>query len=196
MTNCFFWPGIHRKEGELSVLFEIFQLKCGIKTICLKSDYDIIDEGDEHIYDYIVREIRSLKIHFDIWLGLSYGAALLWYMLPRIPVDLRPRIVFLINPFSNRSRLAEYKKFQYHPKWNINPEEYFPPHGVLCNLIISTNDSHIPLLFKQGIISRFRQLNANVLYFEASHSFEMTYEQQFLFKEICRKTDFPVFILR
>lgn len=190
MKNCFFWPGIHRREKELSILFEMLQRKCKVETIFFKSAYDAVYEKDEHIYDYILREIKNLKIYFDIWIGLSYGAALLWYMLPLIPVDLRPRVIFLINPFSNRRCLAEYKKFQYNPMWNINPEEYFPPCGIMCNLIISTNDSHIPLQFKQGIISRFQQLNAKISYLDASHAFNTVNEQQLLFKTICQEIDF------
>lgn len=180
--NIYYWPGIHRILTELSWIFTKLSAD-GFVIDFMNVPFDLVPAtpGQDQ-YNYIIENLS--RKYYPIWIGLSYGASLAWHMLNIVPIDIRPKNIIIINPFSNRSSLAIYKGFTYPKEWNINPEDSIAPEGVNCVLIVSRNDTHIPIKFKQGIIETFSRQNYKVCYLDAEHAFESQAEQEELYSLI------------
>ena len=180
--NIYYWPGIHRITTELFLIFKKLS-DDGFVIDYMAVPFDLIPATPgQNQYKYIIDDLS--KKYYSIWIGLSYGASLAWHMLSIVPVEIRPKNIFIINPFSRRSSLANYKGFSYPKEWDINPEQSIAPDGINSVLIVSQNDTHIPIEFKQGIIELFTQKKYKIYYLELEHAFESQTEQEELYSLI------------
>lgn len=181
--SIYYWPGIHRVATEFSQVFQKLRSEDDCEITFMNVPFDLVPaNGCEDKHTYIINDLSAKK--YDVWLGLSYGASLAWYMLNIVPENLRPEHIILVNPFSNRKQLAARKFFQYPMEWDINPEEYTAPPDVSCTLIISEHDTHIPIEFKKGIIDTFTGMQYHIFYLDAEHAFISDAEQGILYSLI------------
>lgn len=178
--NIYYWPGIHRIASELSHVFLwLTQNGYRIDSMGVPFDEPTAPHSMSSKYSYIIEDLSKKK--YSTWIGLSYGAALSWHIVNKVPNELLPQNLFLINPFSRRRELSEYKNFTYSDEWDINPEEEKPCLEVNNVLIISQKDTHIPMQFKTGIIENFEKNMLPVYYLECEHAFATQNEQMELY---------------
>ncbi|MBV5330138.1 MAG: hypothetical protein JZU65_21340 [Chlorobium sp.] len=173
MTNdssggILYWPGRGQNPAELVHSLNVFK-RNGYSVEVMPHAYDLgekPEKSDSCIYQWA---LDRTKAGGNWWIGLSLGASVAHVVASVLPITSIPNRISLINPFANRTRLAQEKNFSLNGQWLLNPEDY-RLHVTSVDLVISINDERIPGQHGRSLIPMFDTIKRYVIEIDADHS--------------------------
>lgn len=148
--NILFFPGIHRLENELKYFFTLTKQVKHISHFIYPLPYDVGVLSSKPFEEWLNKN-QAIP---SWWIGLSLGASLAWYFAATIKEEFLPKRLTLVNPFSNRRELAQFKGFSMENQWDLNLENIDIPSSINVSAIISSRDTKIPLFCKQRLLDK------------------------------------------
>lgn len=146
-AEILYFPGIRRLPDELAFTFSRLA-SAGFRVWTLPVPYDV---GKDFSPVPFAEYLRSCGMNFQWWAGLSLGASVSWVLAAHLPEELLPKRLTLINPFSDRRKLAEIRGFSLEGQWPIVPEQYDLPPRIFAEMVLSENDEKIPEQCRTGL---------------------------------------------
>lgn len=158
--NILFWLGRGQSKNILkSLLEELSSNGYNIEYINFK-----YDEGDfsPHKWKQVTNNVCSW------WMGISLGAALLYYCAGLVQKDIMPKRITLINPFYSRTVLAKEKGFMLNNQWDFNPIDQSVNVKHL-DVVLSIYDEKIPIYHGIFLLEHAKSRNKNIVFIKDSH---------------------------
>jgi hypothetical protein len=166
--SILYWQGRSRNESELSHFHQELKLR-GYSTEIMPIDYDTglpPNNPKSSIYEWTYRQTNRT---YDWWIGLSLGASVAYMVASSYATCSNPKRLTLINPFSNREKLAREKKFSLNGQWVINPINH-QLHVSVVDIVLSVNDNRIPIEHGKSLLPMIVAKKIRVILLDADHA--------------------------
>ena len=184
-NRLLYWPGMHSDKSELQFLLESIAVS-GVSITQMECPYDIGLSPDNQ-YSEIYRWLKQSNLYWDWWIGLSLGAAVAHIASCIGSINIRPKRISLINPFSDREALSREARFNIQNQWNFKPINYVCSTAIDIDLIISLYDDRISNEHGKQLLKCYPSANIRLTELEADHAISSQIRQHQLAKILLKK---------
>ncbi len=106
----------------------------------------------------------------DWWIGISLGAALLYYSVNFVK-GKKPERITLINPFSSRKILSEERGFDLTDQWIFSPKQCKVNIDNM-DIVLSVYDKKIPMYHGIELLNKTICTNKKVIFVQGNHTID------------------------
>ena len=162
MKKILFWAG----RGQNLKILENFRnelIKAGFKIEYINIKYD---EGE--LLPNKWKQVSDNNA--DWWIGISLGAALLYYSA-NYAKENKPKRITLINPFSSRKILSEEKGFDLSNQWEFSPKNCMLNIDNM-DVVLSTYDTKIPMYHGIELLNKTICNNKKIVFVDSNHTID------------------------
>lgn len=162
MKKILFWAG----RGQDLKILENFRkqlIKSGFQIDYINIRYD---EGE-----LLPNKWKQVLYNdSDWWIGISLGAALVYYSA-NFAEGYKPKRITLINPFSSRKILSEEKGFDLSNQWLFSPKDCTLKIDNM-DVVLSTYDTKIPMYHGIELLNKTICNNKKIVFVDSNHTID------------------------